>query len=179
MKRRFLAHLLLGLSGLLFLSVATAHAQFLIEFTDGRQMKVASYREEGEQVTVYTPSGSFAFRKGDVKQIVALGESPGVRSEQPSKAASALTHYMAKRAVRGTGEEDAAKTAVEKKPTVHKPPSELGEATVIEKLGNALQGTTLWSIFQPISGWLFQLRYLVGLLAFGKLLKMLLLFSAH
>jgi hypothetical protein len=35
MKRRFLAHLLLGLWGLLFLSIATAHAQFLIEFADG------------------------------------------------------------------------------------------------------------------------------------------------
>ena len=97
MKRRFLAHLLLGLSGLLFLSTATAYAQFLIEFTDGQRIKVASYKEEGEQVTVYTPSGSFAFRKGDVKQIVALGKSPRVRPEQPPKAASALTRYSAER----------------------------------------------------------------------------------
>ena len=33
-------------------------------------------------------------------------------------------------------------------------------------------------MFQPVSDWLFQLRYLIGLLAFGKLFKMFLLGSA-
>lgn len=179
MPRLFFARLLLGLWGSLFFFIATADAQFLIEFTDGRRMKVASYREGGEQVTVYTPSGSFAFQKGDVKHIVALSKSPRVPHEQPPKAASVPARYPAKRAGLGTREAGAAKAAAEENPTVQKPPGALRGATVTEELRNALQGQTLWSRLQPLSDWLFQLRYLIGLLAFGKLLKMFFLFSAR
>ncbi len=169
-KRLFLSRVLLGLWGILFLSLATAHAQFLIEFTDGRQMTVRSYKEEGEKVKVYTPSGSFAFRKGDVKQIVALSQSPRGPQEQPAKAGSELARYLT--AVPGTREEGAANPAVEKTP------SEPTEATASEKLRDTLQGRNLRSMFQPVFDWLFQLRYLIGLLAFGKLFKMFLLGSA-
>ena len=132
-KRLFVSRVLLGLWGILFLSLATAHAEFLIEFADGRRMIVRSYKKEGSTVTVYMPSGSVAFRKSDVKQIVALSASPRGPQEQPAQAASELARYL-KWAVPGTREEGAVKPAIEKTPS---------EATPSKKLRNALQGRDL------------------------------------
>lgn len=175
MKKQFLSYALLSAVPSLFLSVAPVQAQYLIEFTDGRQMTVRSYTEKGPTVTVYMSSGSIAFRKDDVKQIVALGERARVSEDQPPKTASLLDRYQTDSSVVSTPEADSAPSAVEKKPVVQKTPK---EPTATKKLGNALQGTQLWNVLQPVSDRLFQLRYIVGLLVFGKFLKMFLLASA-
>jgi hypothetical protein len=47
-----------------------AHAKFILEFTDGRKLTVSNYKEIGQSIRVYTPNGSFAFRKEDIARIV-------------------------------------------------------------------------------------------------------------
>ncbi len=174
MKRRFLAHLLLGLWGLLFLSIATAHAQFLIEFADGRRMKVPSYKEEGEQVTVYTPSGSFAFQKSDIKRVVALGEPAGMakaegkRVKEPRQQAAVQKRPEPLPLV--------AKPVVEKKVAASQPDE---NRTPADQLWGSLKQVQMWSIMDFAKSWLYQVRYLIGLLAFGKVLKLLLIGSVR
>jgi len=55
---------------LLLLERASAHAKFILEFTDGRKMTVSNYKEIGQSIKVYTPNGSFAFRKEDIVRVV-------------------------------------------------------------------------------------------------------------
>lgn len=47
-----------------------AYARFILEFTDGRKITVSNYEDLGQSIRVYTPNGSFAFRKEDVARII-------------------------------------------------------------------------------------------------------------
>jgi hypothetical protein len=174
MKRLFFPRILLGLWGLLFLSIATAHAQFLIEFTDGRRMQVPSYKEEGEKVRVYTPSGSFAFRKSDIKRVVTLGER-AVTTETEGKP---ITEPCQQVVVRKRPEPLplVAEAVVEK--TVAEPQPD-GNRTSTDQLWDSLRQVHIWSIMDFVKSWLYQVRYLIGLLAFGKLLKLFLIGSVR
>lgn len=178
MKKRFLFRLLLGLWGFFFLSLATAaNAQYLIEFTDGRRMTVRSYKDEGEKVTVYTPSGSFAFRKGDIKHIETLGEpiakpTGTERLDMPAQVerpepppAPALAPATPAQAKKG-------------KKVEHETPAPSDDPTPAEQLWASLREISMANVWDSVQSSLYQLRYLVGLLAFGKLLKVFLLASA-
>jgi hypothetical protein len=54
----------------LVLGRVPAYAKFTLEFTDGRKITVANYKEIGRSIRVYTSNGSFAFRKEDIVRIV-------------------------------------------------------------------------------------------------------------
>ena len=53
-----------GLS--LLLLPVKAWADFVIEFTAGRQVTVRRYVDEGQTIKVYTPQGTIGFRKDDI-----------------------------------------------------------------------------------------------------------------
>lgn len=71
---------------LLCCNYVPAHAKFILEFTDGRKITVPNYKEIGASIRVYTPNGSFAFRKEDIVRIV------NVRPEPPRPPAQPATH---------------------------------------------------------------------------------------
>lgn len=64
---------ILGLSVSLVLLPVRAQAEFIIEFTDGRQVTISHYVEEGQTIKIYTSQGAIGFRKADVKQIIVVG----------------------------------------------------------------------------------------------------------
>ena len=175
MKKRFLSCALLTAVSSLFLTAATVQAQYQIEFTDGRLMTVRSYKEEGQTITVYMSSGSVAFQKADIKQIVGPGEQPRVQHAQPPKTASLLDRYQPENAAASMPEADGAPSTVEK---TSGPRRTAQEPTPTEKLQDALQQVELGDMLWSVADRLYQLRYIAGLLVFGKLLKMLLLASA-
>jgi hypothetical protein len=174
MKRLFLSRILLGLWGLLFLSIATAHAQFLIEFTDGRRMKVPSYKEEGEKVKVYTLSGSFAFRKSDIKRVVTLGEPAAVAKTEGKRLKEPRQQIAARE--RPEPLPVVAQSAVEKKVAEPQPDKDL---TPADQLRDSLLQVPMWSFMGFVKSWLYQVRYLICLLAFGKVLKLFLIGSVR
>src|SRR5262249_366800 len=68
---------------LLVLEHVPAHAAFILEFADGRQMTVANYQEIGPNIKVYTLNGSFAFRKKDIARIVSTEQQPSPPLARP------------------------------------------------------------------------------------------------
>jgi hypothetical protein len=76
MRKRWTVLWLLGFSsGLALLGLTPARADFLIKFTDGGQVIVHRYVEEGQSINVYTPQGTIRFRKGEVSSITEIGAS--------------------------------------------------------------------------------------------------------
>ena len=149
-------------------------------------MKVPSYKEVGEKVQVYTPSGSFAFRKSDIKRIVPLGE--------PAVVAKAQGKQTKKRVVPSGEPAVVAKGKQIKEPrqqvAARKRPEPLVEKKVAEsqpdedrspadQLRDSLRQIQIWSIMDFVQSSLYQVRYLIGLLAFGKVLKLFLIGSVH
>jgi hypothetical protein len=103
------AMLVLGVS-LALLPVST-RADFIIEFTDGRQVTVGRYVDEGQTIKIYTPQGAIAFRKDDVKRITEVGanqsantrlEAATARPSAPAQA-SALGPSDGKEAAKASG----------------------------------------------------------------------------
>jgi len=73
-KRRLYSPLL----GVLLSMVSTnARADFIFELTNGRQVTVGQYVDEGQTFKVYTSTGTIGFHKTDVKQITEVGASQG------------------------------------------------------------------------------------------------------
>ena len=73
MDKRLFSHLILGFSLLLSLLPIKTWADFIIEFTDGHQVTVGRYVDEGQTIKIYTPQGTIGFRKADVKRITEVG----------------------------------------------------------------------------------------------------------
>ena len=72
MDKRLFSHLILGFGLLLSLLPIKAWADFTIEFTDGHQVTVGRYVDEGQTIKIYTPQGTIGFRKADVKRITEV-----------------------------------------------------------------------------------------------------------
>lgn len=70
--------LVLGL--FLLLTWDVAYARAVLEFTDGRKITVSNYEDIGQAIKVYTPNGSFAFRKKDIARIIDQESSPPPKS---------------------------------------------------------------------------------------------------
>lgn len=171
MKKRFLSHLFLGLCGVYFLLLTAADAQYLIEFTDGRQMTVPSYKEEGEKVKVYTPSGSFAFRKDDIKRIETLHEPEAKKTGPESLDGPARVERPKPEPAPVVAPAEPLKT---EKPA---PKGFEGDLTPTDQLWDALSHVPMENFFDFVTSSLYQLRYLIGLLALGKILKIFLIGS--
>ena len=77
MEKRLSFSIIGGLGTLLFLLPLKAQADFIIEFTDGRQVTVGQYVDEGRTIKIYTPQGAIGFRKDDVKRISEVGVNQG------------------------------------------------------------------------------------------------------
>ena len=169
MKKRFLSHLLLGLCGVCLLLLTTADAQYLIEFTDGRRMTVPSYKDEGEKVKVYTPSGSFAFQKGDIKRIKTLRDPQAKRPEAKALDMPARIAPKKPEPAPVVAQAELAKT---QKLT---PKASLSDLTPTDQLWDALSQVQMGNFFDFVKSSLYQIRYLIGLLAFGKILKIFLI----
>jgi hypothetical protein len=60
----------------------SADATSVLEFTDGRKITVSNYKEIGQSVRVYTPNGSFSFRKEDIARIINQDPPQPARSVQ-------------------------------------------------------------------------------------------------
>jgi hypothetical protein len=79
MPRQIVSRTVLSLSVSLALSPAKVRADFLIEFTDGHQVTVGRYAEEGPTLKIYTPQGAISFRKADVKRITPVDANYSIR----------------------------------------------------------------------------------------------------
>ena len=76
MSKRWASLLLLSFpSGLSLLVLTPARADFLITFTDGGQVTVHRYVEDGQSINVYTPQGTIRSRKDAVSSITEIGVS--------------------------------------------------------------------------------------------------------
>src|SRR5713226_5529455 len=76
MNKRWASLFLLGSGAVLSLAVPIqAQADFIIKFTDGGQVIVHRYAEEGQTIKVYTPQGTISFRKDEVSSIIEMGAS--------------------------------------------------------------------------------------------------------
>src|SRR5216684_430485 len=76
MSKRWTSLSLLSFSsGLSLLVLTQAQADFIIKFTDGGQVIVHRYAEEGQTIKVYTPQGTISFRKDEVSSIIEMGAS--------------------------------------------------------------------------------------------------------
>ena len=72
------------LTVILLLTQESADANFILEFTNGRKMTVSNYEEIGQNVKVYTPNGSFAFRKEDIVHISDMRQPRPTPPAQPA-----------------------------------------------------------------------------------------------
>lgn len=75
MKRPlFSKKILLGIGLLSLLPTQYVWSDFTIEFTDGRQVTVRHYIDEGQSIKIYNTIGSISFSKRDIKQITEVGD---------------------------------------------------------------------------------------------------------
>src|SRR5256712_14148707 len=58
-----------------FVGPIPARADFLIRFTDSREVLVHRYAEEGQAIKIYTPYGTISFRKEEVERITEVDAS--------------------------------------------------------------------------------------------------------
>jgi hypothetical protein len=65
-----------------------ARADFVIKFTDGGQVIVHRYVEEGQTIKVYTPQGTISFRKDDVARITEVDVSQSMSTPLESVSAA-------------------------------------------------------------------------------------------
>jgi hypothetical protein len=72
MYKRLFYRVILGLGALLLLLPVKAWADFIIEFTEGRQVTVRRYVDEGRTIKIYIPQGTIGIRKEDVKRITEV-----------------------------------------------------------------------------------------------------------
>ena len=79
------------LSVILLLTQESAHANFILEFTNGRKVTVSNYEEIGQNVKVYTPNGSFAFRKEDIVHISDMRQPRPTPPAQPAASLHSTT----------------------------------------------------------------------------------------
>jgi hypothetical protein len=94
MRKRWTSLFLLSFSSGFFLVVLTqARADFVIKFTDGGQVTVHRYVEEGQSIKVYTPQGTISFRKDEVERIteVDAGKSMSTPLEAVSTVSTSST----------------------------------------------------------------------------------------
>jgi hypothetical protein len=93
MKRRQLSSLLTILGMVLGTFPSQTKADFLIEFTDGRQVTDGQYVEKEQTIEIYSSLGTIGFRKADIKQITALDtkQNAGARLETMSAKPSSST----------------------------------------------------------------------------------------
>jgi len=93
MDKKLFSHLILGFGLLLSLLPIKAWADFTIEFTDGHQVTVGRYVDEGQTIKIYTPQGTIGFRKADVKRIteVDANQSASRRLETVTNRSSSPT----------------------------------------------------------------------------------------
>src|SRR6266852_2164533 len=76
MSKRWTSLSLLSFSsGLSLLVLTQARADFTIKFTDGGQVIVHRYTEEGQTIKIYTPQGTISFRKDEVEHITEVDAS--------------------------------------------------------------------------------------------------------
>jgi len=74
MKKNVLAILLLSIL-IIFLSLSTSEAGFLIELKNGRTIYTENYEIEGDKIVLYLKNGIVKFSKDEIKSIVeAKGE---------------------------------------------------------------------------------------------------------
>lgn len=78
--KKILYRTVLGFGILLPLLPFQAKADFVIQFTDNRQVTVGRYVEEGKTVKVYTPHGTIGFPKADIERISAVPAGQGMRT---------------------------------------------------------------------------------------------------
>lgn len=69
MKKNVLAILLLSIL-IIFLSLSTSEAGFLIELKNGRTIYTDHYQMEGNQIILYFETGTMKFAKDEIKSIV-------------------------------------------------------------------------------------------------------------
>lgn len=72
MSKQACSSFLLFLGALSFFLPFPAQADFVIEFSDGWQVTVGHYVDEGQTITIHTARGTIGFRKADVKQITPV-----------------------------------------------------------------------------------------------------------
>jgi hypothetical protein len=68
MKKNVLAILLLSIL-IIFLSLSTSEAGFLIELKNGRTIYTENYEMDGNQIILYLDTGTMKFAKDEVKSI--------------------------------------------------------------------------------------------------------------
>jgi hypothetical protein len=83
------------LTVILLFAQESAQAKFILEFTNGRKMTVSNYEEIGQNVKVYTPNGSFSFRKEDIVHISDLRQPRPTPPAQPAAAPHPTTQIEA------------------------------------------------------------------------------------
>jgi hypothetical protein len=84
MSKRWASLFLLSFGTVLSLALSfQAQADFIIKFTDGGQVIVHRYAEEGQTIKIYTSQGTISFRKDEVERIteVDANQSMGVPLE--------------------------------------------------------------------------------------------------
>jgi hypothetical protein len=90
MSKKWASLFLLSFSSGLSLVVLTqARADFIIKFTDGGQVTVRHYVEEGQTIKIYTPHGTISFRKDEVARIIEADASQGMST--PLETVSAVS----------------------------------------------------------------------------------------
>jgi hypothetical protein len=91
--RKVLYRTILGFGAALTLLPVGARADVIIEFTDGHQMIVSQYLDEGQTIRIYTPQGVVGLNKDEVRRITAVddGQSMHMQLETLQNQTSALT----------------------------------------------------------------------------------------
>jgi hypothetical protein len=151
MKRHFFVGILFGVWALFFWFPATVQAKAVIEFTDGHRMVVTSYKEEGDKIRVYSSLGSFAFRKEDVAKIIDQGPSQQPRTTRTKPDNSVAKPYPS--------EAELNRQKVSPTTLVQAP-------SVVQQM----QGGDLVEL--AMNG-LARMRYVLGLIVFAKVAKLL------
>src|SRR5262249_16622247 len=65
----------------LFLAMPVqVRADFVMKFTDRRQVVGQRYVEEGQVIKIYTPYGTISFRKDDVERVMEVDSSLSIRT---------------------------------------------------------------------------------------------------
>ncbi len=80
MDKRLSSRAMLGFSMSLVLLPFSAWADFIIEFTDGRQVTVSRYVDEGQTIKIYAPQGAIGFRKDNVRRITEVGANQSINT---------------------------------------------------------------------------------------------------
>ncbi len=114
MSKRWASLFLLGFGiGLSLLVLTQARADFIIKFTDGGQVIVHRYAEEGQTIKVYTPQGTISFRKDEVERITEVDANKSIST--PLETVSAISPLSAQASTPTPSEsqhmEDSDKTA--------------------------------------------------------------------